>query len=402
MGTMSPTVMNALNTLYIDTLKDTERIKDDVPEKKNLYLSAFFGLMRNGHKYDVVEEKPKVKPVEEPDPKKKKKSKKVDEFFEDDPTQKIEITHTLVMIIDGKAFRCPEVDLKFAFGNMYDAVTGGPQKKQKNLYINKNDDVFLPDVYADTESAETKHTADAEMTPTMPAVTKKPQPKKPVLPYLGINTKFENDDEDAKVYDSFLFNTHVSTVRMKDGQTETYQFVIYPLLPDMDDCMSTDVLVISQDEKGRTRTAMSDSRKGFQKSVSVEYDSVSFIIRAHWEDGMFVSSVAVLSAKDGEQPIFNDKITPTIPTHQTSSFYLRHVAPNGNVLNVFPLTLLRNDPQTGLAPVIFMIEDGQSRKLFSSGDNTYVSMYFAEKEVNVYAYWSGNLLQVSVDVNNES
>lgn len=401
MGTTSPAVINALNTLYIDTLKDTERIKDEVPEKKNLYLSSFFGLMRNGHKYEVVEEKPKKKPVEEPDSKKKKKSKKMDEFFEDDPTQKIETTYSIVMLIDGKAYRCPEVDLKFAFGNMYDTVTGGPQKKQKNLYLNKNDDVFLPDVYADTDTNKEVPAAETDKSLPMPAAVAKPQPKKSVLPYLGVNSKFDNDDEDAKVYDSFLFNTHTSTVRMKDGQVQTYQFVIYPLLPDMDDCMTTDVLVISQDENGRTRTAMSDFRKGYQKSVSIEYDNVSFIIRAHWEDGMFVSSVAVLSATEGEQPIFNDKITPTIPTHQTSSFYLKHTAPNGNVLNVFPLTLLRNDPQTGLAPVIFMVEDGQTRKLFSSGDNTYVSLYFAGKEVNTYAYWSGNLLQVSVDVVND-
>lgn len=400
MTATSPTVVKALNTLYIDTLKDTERIKEDVPEKKNLYLSAFFGLMRNGHKYEIVKEKPKEKPVEEVEPKKKKKSKKIDEFFDDDPTRKVEVTHTLVMLIDGKAFRCPEVDLKFAFGSMYDAITGEPEKKQKNLYLNQNDNVYLPDVYADMDEKKEDASAEANKA-AMPVTPAKQRPKTPTLPYLGVNDKFENDGENAKTYDSFLFNTHSSTVRLRDGQVQTYQFVVYPLLPDMDDCMTTDVLVISQDEKGRTRTAMSDPRKGFQKSVSIEYDNVSFIIRAHWEDGMFVSSVAVLSATEGDQPIFKDKITPTIPTHQTSSFYLKHYAPNGNVLNVFPLTLLRNDPKTGMAPVIFMVEDGQTRRLFSSGDNTYVSLYFAGKEINTYAYWSGNLLQVSVDINND-
>jgi len=67
---------------------------------------------------------------------------------------------------------------------------------------------------------------------------------------------------------------------------------------------------------------------------------------------------------------------------------------------VFPLTLLRNDTQTGLAPVIYMAEDGQSRKLFSSGDNAYVSMYFAGSEIHVYVYWTGNLLQVEAEIQN--
>ena len=75
MGVLSPDITNILNSLYIDTLKDTDRIKEDVPEKKNLYLSAFFGLIRNGHKYEVGEDKPKPKKPVEPDPKKKKKNK---------------------------------------------------------------------------------------------------------------------------------------------------------------------------------------------------------------------------------------------------------------------------------------------------------------------------------------
>lgn len=401
MGVLSPDITNILNSLYIDTLKDTDRIKEDVPEKKNLYLSAFFGLIRNGHKYEVVEDKPKPKKPVEPDPKKKKKNKKMDEFFDDNPTEKDEVTKTLVMIIDGKGYRCPEVDLQYAFGDMYETVTGQVKKGLKDPYHNhKSDEVFLPDVYADTDMKETGKEEESVQKDLTPAIASS-RTKKPVLPYLGINSAYENDDKDVKGYDSFLFNTHMSSVKMKDGQTFKYQFVVYPLLPDMTDCMSTDILVISQDEDERVRTVMSDTRDGHQKSVTVEYDDITFIVRAHWEDGAFVSTVAVLSAKHNEHPIFNDRVIPTIPSHQTSTFYLRHVAKNGNVLDVFPLSLIRNDPKTGVAPVVFMVEDGQSRQLFTSGDNTSVSIYLAGQEIQTFAFWSGNLLQLSIEIENQ-
>ena len=41
MGKMSSGLQTMLNTFYIDTLKDADSISNNVPEKKNLYLSAF-------------------------------------------------------------------------------------------------------------------------------------------------------------------------------------------------------------------------------------------------------------------------------------------------------------------------------------------------------------------------
>lgn len=399
MSKMSSGLQTMLNTFYIDTLKDADSISNNVPEKRNLYLSAFFGLMRNGHKFDVVEEKPKAAPKIEPDPKKKKKgSKKMEEFFADDPTENLEPVRTLVMLINGKGYRCPEVDLQYAFGPMYDQVVGGEKKPYHNPYLSTQDDAIpLPDLYANADEEEKK--AEVAVHKDAPAPVPVEKPKKQVMPYLGINPKFENDDADMKAYDSFLFNIHHYKVKA-NGKEQTYTFNVYPLLPDTADCMATDILVVAQDEQGRIRPVMSDPKDGHQKSVQIEFDDISFIVRAHWEEEHFVSSISILSTKDGKQPIASDDLMPVIPTHRTSSFYLRHIANNGNVLNVFPLTLLRNDTQTGLAPVIYMAEDGQSRKLFSSGDNTYVSMYFAGSEIHAYAYWTGNLLQVETEIQN--
>lgn len=399
MGKMSSGLQTMLNTFYITTLKDADSIAEETPEKKNMYLSAFFGLMRNGHKYDVVEEKPKEIPKPEPDPKKKKKnSKKMEEFFEDDPTEKLEVTRTLVMLIDGKGYRCPEVDLQYAFGSMYDTVVNGTPKHRNYYLSEQNDDIALPDLYAETDADEKKSDLPAAQTAAAPVPAEKP--KKQTIPYIGFNPKFENDEADMKAYDSFLFNVHRYKVKTGKDAEKTYTFNVYPLLPDTSDCMTTDILVIAQDEDGRLRPVMSDLKPGRQKSVKIEFDEISFIVRAHWEDERFISSIAVLSTKDGKQPITSDDLTPVVPTHRTSSFYLRHIADNGNALNVFPLTLLRNDVKTGLAPAIYMVEDGQSRKLFSSGDNTYVSMYFAGKELHVSSYWTGNYLQVDTEVQN--
>ena len=71
------------------------------------------------------------------------------------------------------------------------------------------------------------------------------------------------------------------------------------------------------------------------------------------------------------------------------------------MLDVFPLSLIRNDPKTGVAPVVFMVEDGQSRQLFTSGDNTSVSIYLAGQEIQTFAFWSGNLLQLSIEIENQ-
>ena len=392
-------IIDTMNQFYIETIQDSARIDSETPEKKNLYLTAFFGLMRNGHKYRVLEEQPKkTQPIIVEDSEKKKKKKKQDDesiaaLMEDtDPIRYI------VMTLNGVVYKCPELDLKYAFSSMYDKVVETTSVKKKKRKLIDDDDFFLPDVYANDEPEETTTEIALDRHAT---ANVQPLKKNITLPYIGINPKYDNDEVDNKTYDSFLFNMHTSKVRFKNGEEKDYQFVIYPLYPDTDDNPSADVMVIATDEDRRTRAVLSDPAEGRQKSVSIEFEEITFIVRAYWEDETFITSVSVLSTPTGESPILRDKCRSCLPTKRTSTFYLRHIGMNGDVLNIFPTELLRNDASTGLAHVVFMLEDGQERKVYIPGDDSYVSLFFSEQHIHAGAYWVGNMLSVEINVENE-
>lgn len=380
-----------LNEFYIKILKSSKRIKDPVHEKTNLFLDAFFGLIRNGWEYEVEEKKPqKIKKEQtESDPKKKKTKK--EEFFDDDPTIRVEPTRIIAINVGGKYYRCPELDLKYAFGSMYDSVTGEHIKHKTNRNgIDTDDNIFIPDVYA--KKAATENSETGIQNQDHPAAVPE---TKAVIPYIAFDTMFPNDEADYKEYDSFLFNMHETTVRTDDGET-MYTSYIYPLSPDTSDCLITDILVVMTDSEGNVRTGMSEVKSNGVKNVTAEFANATFVVRGWWEDGEFISKIAPLSGNRNEIKV-DDVSHPVKPSRRTSSFYLRHLEDNGNVLNVFPLGLLRNDTRTGLAPCIMMLEDGQTRTMYMSGNNDVIALTLAKKSVMASAYWAGNALNLSID-----
>lgn len=405
MAELSNDLKGKLNGFYISLLKNSERIAGDVPEKKNLYLDAFFGLIRNGHKYEIQEEKPKAPLITDADTDKKKK-KKNEEFFDDDPTMSNEPVRNLVMIIDGVVYKCAEVDLQFAFGSMFNEVTGinaAAERKGNDIHRSRSDDFFLPDVYSGYEEQEKNELAERESA-TVAATNSKPvavQEDRATIPYIPFDNDFERDEDDSKDYDTFLFNYHTTSVRYLDGAQEEFEAYIYPLDPDTSDSLACDILIVMTDNQGRVRTGVSEPGESGQKSVEADFDDIKFVIRGSWSGGEFSSSVSVLSTKNGGQPIVDDVFRRIQPTHRTSAFYLRHIAANGNVLNVFPLGLLRNDPQTGLAISVFMFEDGHERKLYFGGEEPYVSIYMDGSYVQASSFWIGNSLNLSIDIVNQ-
>ena len=64
--------------------------------------------------------------------------------------------------------------------------------------------------------------------------------------------------------------------------------------------------------------------------------------------------------------------------------------------SVFPLQLLRNDPESGLASAVIMIEDGQDRKIYSMESDTYLSLWFDNGQKQVSTYWQGNFLNAHI------
>lgn len=401
---LSETTTNKLNRFYIDTLQMAEKIKENVPEKKNLYLDAFFGLLRNGMKYDIEEKMPEEEVVEDAPKAKKNSKKKKDEVIEDDPTISKDPIRTVVIIIDGVYYRASELDLQFAFGSLYDKVMENHESAKKRPVrqsTNEADAFFMPDLYTEAEDEDAALPAvQGRGDMTVSGAPRAEEEERVTLPYLPFDSNYPNDEPDLKDYDSFLFNLHDTTLRMKDGSEKKYQTYIYPLSPDMEDCLATDILAVMIDEDGKMRYGMSEPGVNGKKSVNEEYQDITFVVRGYWNNGKLISSVAVFHTKDGSQPILTDAVHPVEPTRRTSSLYLRHIVENGNVLNVFPLGLIRNDPTTGLAPCMVMLEDGKQRTVYHSDDNKYIQMTLNRETVRVTPFWTANNLNISIETIN--
>lgn len=379
-----------LNDFYIKTLLFSEKIKDKVPEKKNLYLDAFFGLVRNGYHYDVEEKFPDKghKHLLEG---KKNKGKKTEDIFDANPSITGDPVRTLVIKIDDEYYRCPEVDLQYAFGTLYEKVTASKKKKK----VVNDVDILLPDIYSKgyVEKAE-KDVAIATGT-AAPA-----EEEKVLIPYVAFDTNYPSDGDNFKEYDTFLFNYHETRVRFRNGKERIYKTYVYPLNPDMSDILATDIVAVMIDPEGNIRPNISEPGPAGQKSVNEEFKDITLVVRGGWEDRKFTSSVALMSYKgtDDEPVVVDPEPQHVIATKRTSAFYLRHIEENGNVLNVFPLGLLRNDSRSGLAPCVMMIEDGKTRTMYLSGDNNPIAMTLNKKSVLASAYWTGTRLNLGIDI----
>lgn len=366
-----------LDNFYIDTLKFSKNHDMSLPENKALYKLAFFGLMRDGYKFSIREERPQ--PLTE-DKNNKAKVKKAEM---DEPP-----INTVVLLINDTGYSCLESDLKLMFGDMYDELL--KQKHHETISSAENEEpFFIPDVYADNPNQEEKQ--EKPKADTVKAAA--PAHKAITLPYIAFDSHYENDPDGRKEYDSFLFDEHTVDAVLSNGDKKHYDAIVYPLTMNTENQRSTDILVIMTDDTGKIRTGMSKTGDAAQKSVTLEFDEISFIVRAYWDDGDFRTNISLLSSANG-QAYISDKTIKVRPTRRTSSFYMRMVGGNGDVLDVFPRTLLHNNPRTGLAPVVVMIEDGTKRQLYTSENDNYYDLWFDEKQQRVDIYWAGNSLNI--------
>jgi len=373
-------------------MKKASLTKDKTPEGKNLYLLSFFGLLRNGCPYEVREDV--IQEAVIPDRKKASQSKKSSDKKkgQDKEVQTPTITKRVInIIIDRKGYSCDEDELRRTFGAMYDEILN--REHNANEYDDKDgDEVLIPKVdFGMLDDEKTKEIKDFNAG----MIQKKED--EVTIPYITNDNKYMDDPALSKEYDTFLFDAHTTLVQFSSGEKHQCSINVFPLNMDMSDTLGADVLVVATDEQGRIRAAMSDWREDGQKAVNIEYEFCTFVIRAEWKRGTFSSTVAVYSTPYGEDSRLNDKVTHVVPTKRTSSFYMRHHAANGNYLNVFPLQLLRNDPQSGLAPAVVMIEDGKERKLHSMDSNTWLSLWYDQSQKKIEVYWAGNSLHLHME-----
>ena len=366
-----------LDNFYIDTLKFSKNHDMSLPENKALYKLAFFGLMRDGYKFSIRKEQPQPLPE---DKNNKAKTKKTEA---DEPP-----INTVVLLINDTGYSCLESDLKLMFGDMYDELLA--KKHHETISATEDDEpFFIPNVYADNPNQEEKQ--EKPKADTVKAAA--PAHKAITLPYIAFDSHYENDPDGRKEYDSFLFDEHTVDAVLSNGDKKHYDAIVYPLTMNTENQRSTDILVIMTDDTGKIRTGMSKTGDAAQKSVTLEFDEISFIVRAYWSDGDFRTNISLLSSANG-QAYISDKTIKVRPTRRTSSFYMRMVGENGDVLDVFPRTLLHNNARTGLAPVVVMIEDGTKRQLYTSENDNYYDLWFDGKQQRVDIYWAGNSLNI--------
>lgn len=374
---------NELTSFYIYTLQKANTSRETY-EGNNLFYLAFFGLIRSGYPYEITEE---IIPEEEPIIKPKHRSSKKKNEEEDKPTE-IKTKRVVTIRIGKKGYVCDETELINIFGDSYNALVYATPEHQDTLKTDENNIFILPNAYAEDKEEDDRPKQTVE---------EKKEQAKPRIPYIKSDTRYPDDKLGCKEYDSFLFNIHNIKVMFDDGRQILCTATVYPLSMEDADTLSAPVFCIITDEQGRTRCSMSDVISKAGNSVTAEFDDFSLVIRGRWQGGEFMSTCGIYSVMDGMQAYIDEKVTKVKPTNRTSAFYLRYYGKNGNILNVFPVALLRNDPKTGLAQSVVMIEDGTSRKIYSGEDNRTLSLWFDNAQKLISVFWAGNALNIHVD-----
>lgn len=365
------------NTFYINLLKKISPHKGRNPEDDNIYILAFFGMIRSGVPFTITEI-PKEKEIQK-DGKVGKKS--VSAVVGEDKVEEMPKTRMINIVVGDTGYSCEEALLEERFGKEFENLE--TLYKEQDI-PSQEDDFVMPFVHFEEEEQpevvkkETLKEAMSEM--------------KKKIPYIESDAKYPDDLYGLKDYCSFLFNSHDIFVAFENGKRKHYTAIVYPLYMNTEDAITTDIFVVMFDELGKIRCGMSDMGNEGQKGVISPFDECSLIIRGEWREGQFFSKCGIFSTVDGVKASCKEKVTYIKPTKRTSTFYLRCKGSDGTYLNVLPLTLLKNNPNSGLAPVAVIHEDGYSRKIYSGDATTNLSVWFDGSQKQISIYWAGNNL----------
>ncbi len=371
----------------------------DTPEAKNIYALSYFGLLRNGYEYstrqEIVEETIEERMERElaASKTKSKRSKNDDKNKEQDQPDEepvIKYQNVLTMKINERGYSISESELQARYGDMYDAVINRNTKSKNRKKKASVNQIYMPEVKFEEEE-EVLIERKTEEKENVVINTE------PTIPFIEFDNRFPSDGTGSKSYDSFLFNQHNIKVTFADRSEKEYTAVVYPVYTNTADCIITDILAIIYDEENAVRVGMSPIGDDEQKSVTLSFDEVTFTIRGNWEDDRFYSTVNITKTSDNKPAKIESADNRFVPTYRTSSYYMRHKGNDGTYLNVFPLTYLRNDGSSGLAPAVLMVEDGKERKLFTSEGNTRFSMFYDNSQKTIGVYWAGNDLHLLME-----
>ncbi len=385
---MNAELTKTINNYYCNVVRTSAPDRTGSKEDANLYLLAFWGLVKCGYPFRVAEDTRSEDGVEAGDGHKPGKEEVSAGSQPSDTLPK----RIVQLMIDDVLYTCEEERLAARFGSEFVSAILDAQPLPVDSDKNEDDDFNLPFARFDEDEKE-KHGPSAGKEPISQKAPNEPVSR---IPYVKSDSRFPDDMPGRKEYDTFLFNYHDIKVAFDNGTSKTFSAIVYPVYMDMDDTLAADILCVITDEKGRSRCGMSDMSSAGQKGVNAEFDGLTIIVRGEWAGGEFFSDCKILSVAEGKAAL-KDKMTKIRPSVRTSSFYLRYKGSDGTFLNVFPLSLLRNDAKTGLAQTVMMVEDGNMRKLYAVDGNTHFSIAFDGSQQLVEAYWSGNALRLDLE-----
>lgn len=377
-------LIKVINSYYTNTLLKIGSQNRENTEDDNLYYLSFWGLLRCGYPFTLAENA-----IED------QESDNAGEKAEDSEA----VTEKVVRIsLDDKIFSCEIDALKERFGTKTVSIMLDDRPGIGSVEENGGDDeIVLP--YADfgdkdDTSVNGEHKEEAKQREAK-------QPKN-LIPYIPSDSRYPDDPVDRKEYDTFLFNSHSIDISFHDGRKAHFEAVVYPVYMDESDSLATDIFVIVSDEIGRIRSGMSDMEQNGQKGVSVEFEGLRLIFRGEWKGGRFQTNCKIMSYIDSTMKLsLKEKVVYVVPSNRTSSYYLRHKGKDGTYINVFPLKVLKNDNVTGLVPSALIIEDGNSRKIYTSDSNMrYLLGYDGQQQI-ISVFWRGPSLHISLDNQND-
>lgn len=376
-----------INSYYADVLRTANKKRTTDHEAENMYLLAFFGLLRSGCPYTISD---MVLTSKQEKDKAIKENKKRDSHSDD--LEKSQVIRTINIVLGNVGYSCSTKTLAERFGKQFELIeidTGSAVSSIKNSsneysytipYAKFNDDIPSP-----SKAKEENESSQSEYS--------KPDPVGK-LPFIQDDDNYPKDKTDQKEYDSFLFNSHDIVISFEDGNKIYFTAIVYPIYMDTSDVLAADILVVVIDQDGRMRCGMSAYDSNGPKGVNIEFDDCTLVFRGTWEGNNFISRCGILLSQRGQSNL-KENVTNIVPTKKTSSFYMRHKGNDGTYLNVFPLSLLRNNPTSGLAPSIVMIENGISRKIYAGDNNTYLSLWFDGIQRQIEIFWAGTSLNIS-------
>lgn len=361
-----------LTDFYWTSLKRIEEQEQVLAEKgigtpaemRLIFSISAAGLLRHGVKFQVLEQK-----IEEP------KVKKVGflTIASSGETSGAVTSRVVFRDPEGNDHVCTEEELRNVMHGDYDRIV---LKQKEEESRDAKPSIIIPDMeeIPDEPVPAPKEAAKPEE-PEEKAVQDEAR-----LPAFFKDSRYPDDPENKKFYDTFLYDQHDISVTYQN-QSGVIHFYVFPLAVRQNE-RATDILVIA--ESGEVcRAGIS---RGIGSSVELEFADIPFVVRGSFSDGVFRSQINSLNEEVASS--MKDEIKPHPADKRTSTTYVQ-IRYQGIDLNIFPAKF-KNNGSTGYSPAAIAIERNRMLELLTpTSEGTFAVTGNGGENILVETYWVG-------------